>query len=284
MSLTVQDGKLVVRSGALGTTQACCCGGCSGPCDEENPCPEGCACVYGECEPACLCDCFEVGVKGRWDNNENPYADPNNEFWSTGTANDCGYAQAAYGKLDYPEVLGGYTVTLNAGGVTVSQSGNKASTGGTYDWPDAALTYDEDGCPNGITLGEPVWTCPGSEEDCEEIRQFLDANPPEINLRSCCPPSGTVWYAYDLYSGCCFFPEDWDGVSPYDPATDPFPDRDCGDTEIGGQGATLIGGPFRDQSECIDFYAGLGAQANRPGCVEGGRTCEETPCGENPLP
>ena len=25
MSLTVQDGKLVVRSGALGTTQACCC-------------------------------------------------------------------------------------------------------------------------------------------------------------------------------------------------------------------------------------------------------------------
>jgi hypothetical protein len=99
-----------------------------------------------------------------------------------------------------------------------------------------------------------------------------------------CPPSGTVWYAYDLYSGCCFFPEDWDGVSPYDPATDPFPDRDCGDIPIGGQGGTLIGGPFRDQSECIDFYAGLGAQANRPGCVEGGRTCAETPCGENPLP
>lgn len=37
MSLTVQDGKLVVRNGALGTTQACCCGGgrpCEGPtCD-----------------------------------------------------------------------------------------------------------------------------------------------------------------------------------------------------------------------------------------------------------
>ena len=124
-------------------------------------------------------------MKGRWDSNQNPYADPNNEFWSTSTANDCGYAQAAYGKLDYPEVIGGYTVTLNAGGVTVSQSGNKVSTGGTYDWPDAALTYDENGCPNGIDLGEPVWTCPGSEEDCDEIRQFLDANPPEINFRPC---------------------------------------------------------------------------------------------------
>jgi hypothetical protein len=25
------------------------CGGCSGPCDGENPCPEGCECVDGEC-------------------------------------------------------------------------------------------------------------------------------------------------------------------------------------------------------------------------------------------
>jgi hypothetical protein len=147
-------------------------------------CPEGYTCVDGQCVPPCLCECYEVGVKGRWDSNANPYADPNNEFWSTGTANDCGYAQAAYGKLAYPEVIGGYTVTLD-GGVTVLQAGNKVSTGGTYDWPDAALTYDENGCPNGIDLGEPVWTCPGSEEDCDEIRQFLDDNPPEINLRAC---------------------------------------------------------------------------------------------------
>jgi hypothetical protein len=126
-----------------------------------------------------------VGVKGRYDSNPDAYADPNNEFWSTATANDCGYAQAGYGKLDYPETIGGYTVTLNAGGVAVSQSGSTTSGGGTYDWPDAVLTYDANGCPNGIDLGEPVWTCNASEEVCNEVRQFLDANPPEINLRRC---------------------------------------------------------------------------------------------------
>lgn len=273
--ITVENGKLVVRGGKVGTEQACCCG--------------------------CTCACYEVGVKGRWDNNENAYADPNNEVWGTGTANDCGYAQAAYEKLDYPVTIGGYQVTLNAGSVTVSQQVNTGCAGLDCVWPDATLTYGEDGCPNGVNLGEPVCTCNVTSDSfncqpmfgdwggtdaeiCEKAQQYLDDHPPEINIRSCCPPSGTVWYAFDLYSGCCFFPEDWDGVSPYDPATDPFPGRDCGDGEIGGQGATLIGGPFRDQSECIDFYAGLGAQANRPGCVEAGRTCEETPCGENPLP
>ncbi len=34
MSLTVQDGKLVVRNGALGTTQACCCTRC---CEYGDP-------------------------------------------------------------------------------------------------------------------------------------------------------------------------------------------------------------------------------------------------------
>lgn len=60
MSLTVQNGSLVLRNGALGTGQACCCGEddqpCSGPCDEENPCPEGCICCNGECIPAIGCD------------------------------------------------------------------------------------------------------------------------------------------------------------------------------------------------------------------------------------
>lgn len=57
MSLTVRNGSLVLRNGALGTTQACCCGGCSGPCDEGNPCPEGCECVAGQCvaEKGCCC-------------------------------------------------------------------------------------------------------------------------------------------------------------------------------------------------------------------------------------
>jgi hypothetical protein len=49
MALVVDGGGLVNKSGALGTGQACCCNKCSGPCDEENPCPEGCVCVDGEC-------------------------------------------------------------------------------------------------------------------------------------------------------------------------------------------------------------------------------------------
>lgn len=47
--LTVQDGKLVVRDGALGTGQGCCCCGCCGYCIESfydmeifsQGCPEG---------------------------------------------------------------------------------------------------------------------------------------------------------------------------------------------------------------------------------------------------
>ena len=35
-----------------------CCSPCSGSCDSENPCPEGCACVDGECVP---CDCSATG-------------------------------------------------------------------------------------------------------------------------------------------------------------------------------------------------------------------------------
>lgn len=42
--ITLQNGKLVLRDGKVGTGQACCCGGCSGPCSALNPCPQGCAC------------------------------------------------------------------------------------------------------------------------------------------------------------------------------------------------------------------------------------------------
>ena len=53
MALVVDGGGLVNKGGALGTGAACCCNKCSGPCDEENPCPEGCACVDGECVACC---------------------------------------------------------------------------------------------------------------------------------------------------------------------------------------------------------------------------------------
>ena len=196
-----EGGKPIFKDGKVGTGAACCCNKCSGPCESNGDCAPGCVCVYGECK-ICTCACFEVGVKGRYDFNMDPYSDPNNEFWSTGTANNCGFAQAAYGKLDYPVTIGGYDVILNAGGVTVMQSITTGCAGVDCVWPDATLTYDEDGCPNGIDLGEPVCTCVvtrdsfncdpmfgdwgGTDEEmCQKARDFLDANSPEINLRAC---------------------------------------------------------------------------------------------------
>jgi hypothetical protein len=63
--ITIQDGKLVLRDGAIGTEQACCCAKCSGPCDENEDCAPGCACVDGECVPtgAC-CYCQEYSQRG----------------------------------------------------------------------------------------------------------------------------------------------------------------------------------------------------------------------------
>ncbi len=53
MALVVDGGGLVNKSGSLGTGAACCCNKCSGPCDEENPCGEGCTCIQGQCFPNC---------------------------------------------------------------------------------------------------------------------------------------------------------------------------------------------------------------------------------------
>jgi hypothetical protein len=41
-----------------------CCNPCSGPCDGENPCPEGCACVDGECVTSCPVECGANGDCG----------------------------------------------------------------------------------------------------------------------------------------------------------------------------------------------------------------------------
>jgi hypothetical protein len=50
-------GSASVSSAACDTgpqDDACCEEPCSGPCDEENPCPEGCVCVDGECAQVCV--------------------------------------------------------------------------------------------------------------------------------------------------------------------------------------------------------------------------------------
>ena len=107
MSLTVQDGRLVVRNGALGTTQACCCGGCSGPCESNGDCAPGCVCVDGECvtdacEPGYECigtaDCTLFGyceqVDGEW-------------MWSG--------AGGGGGVIPCPECPDGWTTFMNEG-------------------------------------------------------------------------------------------------------------------------------------------------------------------------
>lgn len=53
--LTVTNGNLLLRDGALGTEQACCCNKCSGPCSTDVDCGEGCFCCGGQCEEVGCC-------------------------------------------------------------------------------------------------------------------------------------------------------------------------------------------------------------------------------------
>jgi len=86
MALTVQDGKLVFRDGAIGTEQACCCAKCTGPCDEENPCPEGCICCNGECvkeipEGECCGPCQVCEGECEWTNDPGLSDSPAQNGW-----------------------------------------------------------------------------------------------------------------------------------------------------------------------------------------------------------
>jgi hypothetical protein len=56
-SITVQDGKILLRDGAIGTGQACCCGE-PPECESDEDCPEGECCVDGQCGP-CPCESDE---------------------------------------------------------------------------------------------------------------------------------------------------------------------------------------------------------------------------------
>ena len=66
--LTVEDGKLVLRDGKLGTGQACCCGGCTGRCNFQVntgglvniECQGGCECITHPCA------CFDIDENGTY--------------------------------------------------------------------------------------------------------------------------------------------------------------------------------------------------------------------------
>jgi len=55
MALINQGGKLLLQNGALASGAACCCGGCSGPCSDMNPCQPGCVCDYSNAATAYRC-------------------------------------------------------------------------------------------------------------------------------------------------------------------------------------------------------------------------------------
>jgi hypothetical protein len=51
VSIRLIAGKWLIVAGKLAAAAACCCSPpCSGPCDEETPCPEGCNCCDGVCQ------------------------------------------------------------------------------------------------------------------------------------------------------------------------------------------------------------------------------------------
>lgn len=69
-SLTIQSGQLVLRDGAIGTGEGCCCGssGCSGRCNfqvndgllTQTQCSNGCNCVTHPCA------CFDSDENGTY--------------------------------------------------------------------------------------------------------------------------------------------------------------------------------------------------------------------------
>ena len=52
MSIRTFNGRWLLVNGALASSDNCCCDNepCSGPCDDESPCPDGCYCCEGVCQ------------------------------------------------------------------------------------------------------------------------------------------------------------------------------------------------------------------------------------------
>lgn len=62
MTLRIVNGKLLLGpTGKLATSDACCCGQCSGPCETTADCATGCVCVDGQCVPGGAC-CLSGGA------------------------------------------------------------------------------------------------------------------------------------------------------------------------------------------------------------------------------
>jgi hypothetical protein len=56
VTVRLYNGTWLLVGGRLATDAACCCAPpCTGPCDDEHPCPEDCFCCEGECQSV-LCE------------------------------------------------------------------------------------------------------------------------------------------------------------------------------------------------------------------------------------
>ena len=177
--LYLYNGQLLIENGALASSINCCCSG--------NP---------------CNCNCYEVSVNGKWGIGNDAYSDPNNEEWSSGFVYNCGSGGASYLKLDYPVRIGGINININGSQAVVTQNGDTGCALMSYEWSNATLTFNSSGCPNGINLGEPTFTCTpipndagcnpiygdwgGTDEEiCQKAQQFLDDHAPTISFRGC---------------------------------------------------------------------------------------------------
>jgi hypothetical protein len=173
--ITLQDGKIVIREGKVGTEQECCCEKCAGPCDEENPCPAGCSCVDGECVQIpcdqCENECvmflhgrtgvdgifnpdgsFETwgvfGLGGFWGSAEAPPAQPDDRT-DKGYALSVGNITCVAGEWVIAEIGGGGQVRAQASSFWEGLSGIQT----LHNYTNVRVIVDELGCPSGLELG-----------------------------------------------------------------------------------------------------------------------------------
>ena len=160
-----------------------CAGECSGSCDEENPCPEGCVCVDGVCQesPGDECDCQNCTGSGEFVIDSQTLPIP--------SAADLCFAAGGFNSF---RVINVEDVICREDGVLevtilhawYSDTCNKQELY-AYEFP-----CDEDGCPSGeATLVST--TVYGTEVDGDPA-----CDDPDIN-RECLdglgPPSSVTW-------------------------------------------------------------------------------------------
>ncbi len=166
--ITLQDGKLVMRDGRVGTEQACCCepgdetDECQGPCETDNDCSENCKCNEGECAPKDCRDCEKaccVFIQGR---NTCQAGSSGSEGWGSqfgfplwvNTVDDVNYSIIVIvGECDSED--GTTPVFVSSS----SSLGSEAPASKSHQWLDAILSVGGDGCPTGIVFGDMTVEC-----------------------------------------------------------------------------------------------------------------------------